>query len=96
MTTHYTSDSKGPVEIATMNPHHLRSAWLKLRREDHPARRPEIEAMRKQVIANDLAYLNTPDAELDKMISRFEISLRDEGETDEAVRGRLTTAILAQ
>lgn len=43
--THY-HGSKGPVEIATTNPHHLASAHAKLIRErTNDARDAEIEAM---------------------------------------------------
>lgn len=45
MTTHY-HGSKGPVEIAAMNPHHLASAHAKLLRERvNEVRDPEINAM---------------------------------------------------
>lgn len=45
MTTHY-HGSKGPVEIAAMNPHHLASAHAKLVRErTNESRDPEIAAM---------------------------------------------------
>lgn len=43
--THY-HGSKGPVEIAAMNPHHLAAAHDKLVRErTNEARDPEIAAM---------------------------------------------------
>lgn len=42
--THYHSASRGPVEIASMNPAHLANARDKLAREE-PHRRAEIAAM---------------------------------------------------
>lgn len=50
--THYTSSSKGPVSIATMNYNHAINARDKLARElgadDHP-RRPELDALNARV-----------------------------------------------
>lgn len=49
MTSHY-HGSKGPVEIAAMNPHHLASAHAKLVRErTNETRDPEIAAMAKRL-----------------------------------------------
>lgn len=45
MTTHYHSASRGPVEIASMNPAHLLNAVEKLERAE-PHRTTEIGAMR--------------------------------------------------
>lgn len=47
MTTHYTSSSRGPVEIATMNYNHAINAHDKLMREDKDGeRKAELEALR--------------------------------------------------
>lgn len=49
MTTIYLG-SKGPVEIAKMNPHHLAAAHAKLVRERrNEARDPEIAAMAERL-----------------------------------------------
>ncbi len=51
MTTHY-HGSKGPVEIASMNPHHLMAAHAKLVRErKDDSRDAEIEAMAQRIAA---------------------------------------------
>lgn len=53
MTTHY-HGSKGPVEIASMNYHHLVSAHAKLVRERiGPSRDAEIAAMAKRIAEAD-------------------------------------------
>lgn len=51
MTTHY-HGSKGPVEIASMNPHHLAAAHAKLLRErTDDSRDAEIAAMGEALAA---------------------------------------------
>lgn len=56
MTTHY-NGSKGPVPIASMNPHHLMSAHAKLVRErTDDSRDAEIAAMAAQIEANNAEF----------------------------------------
>jgi hypothetical protein len=64
MTTHY-HGSKGPVEIAAMNPHHLASAHAKLMRDYPPS--------------EDLAGKSLRQAEIDAMGARL-AALADEAE----------------
>lgn len=58
MTTHYHSDSRGPVEIASMNFNHLQNAYDKLCIKE-PHREAEITAMRARL---DELAVDQPDA----------------------------------
>lgn len=50
MTTHYNSDSRGPVEIASMRYEHAKNAHAKLTRErQDDGRDPEIAALAKHI-----------------------------------------------
>lgn len=57
MTTHYISDSRGPVEIATMPFRHLQNSYDKLVRDQiGEARQDEIDAMRARLDALNAEY----------------------------------------
>lgn len=57
MTTHYVSDSRGPVEIASMRYEHAKNALAKLERERRDASRDaEISALRSHVATIEAAF----------------------------------------